>query len=72
MEKGARLGEFFRRMTEAPAPGGADEVLAMITEILNAVEDEHSCIPNDPAGPRADERMFPADCAIPLRDRGSP
>ncbi len=59
MEKGARLAEFFRRMIEAPAAGNADAALGMITETLNAVEDEHSGIPNDPTGPRADERMFP-------------
>ena len=59
MEKLARLGEFLRRMTEAPAAGGADEALGLITELLDAVEDEHSGVPNDPTGPRADERMFP-------------
>jgi hypothetical protein len=59
MEKGARLHELFRRMSAAPAAGSADEALELITEILNAVEDEHSGVPNDPTGPRADERMFP-------------
>lgn len=46
-------------MADAPAAGGAEDALELITIILNAVEDEHSGIPNDPTGPRADERMFP-------------
>lgn len=46
-------------MTEAPAAGNGDAALELITKILNAVEDEHSGVPNDPTGPRADERMFP-------------
>jgi len=58
MEKRARLDEFLRRVTEAPAAGGADEALGLLTEILTAVEDEHSGVPNEPTGPRADERMF--------------
>jgi len=59
MEKGARLAEFFRRMNDAPAASDADAAFRMLTEILNTVEDECSGIPNDPTGPRADERMFP-------------
>ncbi len=58
-KKGARLTEFFRRMLEASAAGNSGEALGLITETLNAVEDEHSGVPNDPTGPRADERMFP-------------
>lgn len=54
-----RLREFYRRLMAAPAAATFDEALDQVTTILDAVEDELTGIPNDPANWRHDERIYP-------------
>lgn len=44
-----RLAEFLRRLAAAPAAADAGEASRQIGDILNAVEDEMTSIPFDPA-----------------------
>jgi hypothetical protein len=57
--KGERLAEFLRRLGAAPAAAGHDEAFRQIGDILNAVEDELTSIPFDPAHWQTDGRMYP-------------
>jgi hypothetical protein len=59
LTKAARLRLFLARLTAAPAATGHDEALALIATVLNAVEDEHSGVPANPANWRTDGRMYP-------------
>jgi hypothetical protein len=59
LSKKDRLDEFLRRLRACPAARDANEARHQVEEVLNAVEDEHSGVPNDPEDPNADERMFP-------------
>jgi hypothetical protein len=55
----ARLEEFFRRLTAAPASSNHDEAMQQLAEVLNHIEDEMTPIPYDPAFPLNDGRMYP-------------
>jgi hypothetical protein len=57
--KSARLAEIFRRLGEAPAAASADEAYRLLCETIDAVEDELSGTPNDPAAFRTDGRIYP-------------
>jgi hypothetical protein len=59
MTKQARLVEFMRRMEAAPAPASADEAMTLLSNTLNAVEDELTDIPFDPDRWMNDGRMYP-------------
>lgn len=59
LTKAARLRLFLARLTAAPPAASHDEALALIATILNAVEDEHSGVPANPANWRTDGRMYP-------------
>ncbi len=59
LTKAARLRLFLARLTAAPAAASHDEALALIATVLNAVEDEHSGVPANPANWRTDGRMYP-------------
>ena len=57
--KAERLAEFLRRLAIAPAASSHDEAFCQVGDILNAVEDELTSIPFDPANWQADGRMYP-------------
>jgi len=59
MNKTARVVVFYERLQEAPAAGTHDEAYKLICAILNAVEDEHSGVPNNAANWQADGRLYP-------------
>lgn len=48
MDRDARLQIFYERLKAAPAASTRDESYAQLCEILNAVEDENSGVPNNP------------------------
>jgi hypothetical protein len=57
--KRERLDEFFRRLLAAPGAGTFEEVMKQLINILNAVEDELTGTPNDPANWQQDHRLYP-------------
>lgn len=59
--KQERLAEFLRRLMAAPAASSFDEAYRQLCDILNAVEDELTSIPFDPANWQTDGRMYPAN-----------
>ncbi|HEY0018905.1 MAG TPA: hypothetical protein VGC13_21570 [Longimicrobium sp.] len=54
-----RLQEIYRRLTQAPAAGTFDEMRAQLADVINAVEDQLTGIPYDPANWRNDGRIYP-------------
>jgi hypothetical protein len=57
--KAERFAEFLRRIEAAPAASRFDEAFQQLSDILNAVEDEMTSIPFDPASWQIDGRMYP-------------
>lgn len=57
--KAQRLQEIYRRLAEAPAAGTFDEMRAQLADVVNAVEDELTGVPYDPANWRTDGRIYP-------------
>ncbi len=57
--KAERFAELLRRLRHAPAAADFDEAYRQIGDILNAVEDEMTSIPYDPANWQDDGRMYP-------------
>jgi len=57
--KAERLEEFFRRLGSAPACSSFDEAYALICRTMDAVEDELTDTPNNPANWMIDGRMYP-------------
>jgi hypothetical protein len=55
--RSARLREFLQRLSFAEPAGDAAAALALLAELLNAVEDEMTSIPYSPS--RTDGRMYP-------------
>jgi hypothetical protein len=70
--RGERLAEFLRRLGAAPAAAGFDEAFRQVGDILNAVEDEMTSIPFDPANWQTDGRLYPpqADSMRAVPGRG--
>ena len=64
MNKSARLAIFYARLQEAPLAGTHDEAYELLCATLNAVEDEHSGVANNPASWQTDGRLYP-----PQKDR---
>ncbi len=60
MTKAERLAVFSERLRAAPAASSADEAVALVATVLNAVEDEFSGAPFDPTQWTTDGRMYPA------------
>jgi len=57
--KAERFAEFLRRLGAAPAASSFTEAFRQLGDILNAVEDELTSIPYDPANWQNDGRMYP-------------
>lgn len=57
--KRERLTEFLRRLKAAPLATNTEEARQQLTDILNAVEDEYTNIPYDPAAWQHDGRLYP-------------
>ncbi|TWB12842.1 hypothetical protein FBZ89_12355 [Nitrospirillum amazonense] len=72
LAKTQRFQLFLERLAVAPPAADADGALALLSAVLNGVEDEHAGVPHDPANWQADGRMYPpqADAArlVPGRD----
>lgn len=68
MDKFARLQLFYERLGNARAPSTHDESLALLRHTLDAIEDEHSGVPNKPDNWTYDGRLYPpqADSAYAL------
>src|SRR3954468_12381911 len=70
--KAERLAEFRKRLDVAPPASDFDEAYRQLCDILNAVEDEMTSIPFDPANWQNDGRMYPPQMdslrAVPGRD----
>lgn len=64
MEKDARLKLFYQILEAAPAASTHDEGYELICNTLNAIEDEHSGVPNNPNAWKRDGRLYP-----PQKDR---
>jgi hypothetical protein len=56
--KAERFAEFLRRLGAAPTASAFDEAYRQLSDILNAVEDELTTIPFDPANWQNDGRMY--------------
>jgi len=54
-----RLAEFLRRLAAAPCSSSEPEGFIQISDIMNAVEDKMTDIPNDPSNSEHDGRMYP-------------
>jgi hypothetical protein len=59
MNKVARLELFYERLAVAPAAKSRDESYALICEILDAIEDEFSGVPNNPSNWQTGGRLYP-------------
>ena len=59
VSRAERLREFFRRVEEAPTRSSASQARALIEVTLNAVEDELTEVPFNPATASTDGRMYP-------------
>lgn len=57
--KNLRFAEFLKRMDAAEAVDSFDDVYHLLSDLLNAVEDELTSIPYDPANWQTDGRMYP-------------
>ncbi|MDX1990490.1 MAG: hypothetical protein SFV17_27600 [Candidatus Obscuribacter sp.] len=59
MEKNSRLKIFHERLEAASPASTHAEAYTLIQTILNAVEDEHSGVPNNPQNWQTDGRLYP-------------
>lgn len=59
MDKQARLELFYESLKAAYPASTRDEAYALICTTLNAVEDKHSGVPNNPENFQTDGRLYP-------------
>ena len=60
MDKRARLQVFYERLQAAPPAETREKAYGLLCETLNAVEDEHSGVANDPRNWQTDGRLLSA------------
>lgn len=70
--KAERLAEVFNRLSTAPAVSTYDDAYALLCETIDAVEDEWTGIPNNPATWMTDGRMYPPQLDNRISVRGQP
>ena len=58
-EKSERLSEFYEKFGKAHPSSSFDEVYGLFVTLMNAVEDEFSGVPYDPARWQTDGRLYP-------------
>lgn len=70
LSKSDRLQEFLRRLDAAEPASSAEGALELVSQMLNAVEDELTDIPFDPSSWMDDGRLYPpqADSAFRVPD----
>jgi len=54
-----RFAIFLERLSASPPASSHDEALRLLSDMLDAVEDEFSGVSNDPARYRDDGRLYP-------------
>ena len=59
LSKGERLRIVYERLFDAPPAATANDALRLLSEVLNAVEDEFSSVPYNPLSWQSDGRMYP-------------
>jgi hypothetical protein len=59
LSKGERLTIFFQLLQEAEAVASHDDALALLSKVLNSVEDDFSGVGYNPEEPGTDGRMYP-------------
>jgi hypothetical protein len=59
VSKAERLREIYRRLADAPAAATFAEMRSQLDDIVNAVEDQLTGIPHNPAHWRVDGRIYP-------------
>jgi len=66
-----RFAIFVSRLMAAPCAGSAADAYMLLSDTLNAVEDESSGVPHDPSQWTSDDRMYPpqADSARDVAGR---
>ena len=71
LDRKERIAEFLRRLDAAAAVGSHDEAFQLLSDTLNAVEDEFSGVTADPANYLNDGRLYPpqADNRRPVPGR---
>jgi hypothetical protein len=57
--KGQRLAEIFRRLAAAPPAASHDEAYRLLCDTIDAVEDELTTTPKNPANWMTDGRIYP-------------
>lgn len=70
--KEERIREFIGRLSAAPPASSADEAFHLLGSILDAVEDEMTNIPNNPALWMTDGRMYPPQNDAERKATGKP
>jgi hypothetical protein len=59
VSRAQRLQEIYRRLAQAPAAGTFGEMRSQLDNVINAVEDQLTGIPYDPANWQTDGRIYP-------------
>ena len=72
LPKPDRFRQFIDRLAAAAPASSQEEAFALIAATLNAVEDEHSGVPANPANCQSDGRMYPPQADMARAAPGLP